>query len=43
MTMDFKVADKKVLSGIKSGQSVTFGLSKEANSGYVISHIEPAK
>lgn len=43
MTMDFKVADKKVLSGIKAGQSVTFGLTKEAKTGYVISHIEPAK
>ncbi|MBU1690033.1 MAG: copper-binding protein [Gammaproteobacteria bacterium] len=43
MTMDFKVADKKVLSGIKAGQVVTFGLTKEAKTGYVISHIEPAK
>jgi len=43
MTMDFKVADKKILSGIKAGQSVTFGLTKEAKTGYVISHIEPAK
>ncbi len=43
MTMDFKVADKKLLSGIKAGQAVTFGLAKEAKNGYVISHIEPAK
>lgn len=43
MTMDFKVADKKLLSGIKSGQTVTFGLARDAKSGYVISHIEPAK
>jgi len=43
MTMDFKVANKKVLSGIKAGQVVTFGLTKEAKTGYVISHIEPAK
>lgn len=43
MTMDFKVANKKFLSGIKTGQSVTFGLTKEAKIGYVISHIEPAK
>lgn len=43
MTMDFKVADKKILSGIKVGQAVTFGLTKEAKTGYVISHIEPAK
>lgn len=43
MTMDFKVADKKLLSGIKSGQTVTFGLARDAKNGYVISHIEPAK
>jgi Cu/Ag efflux protein CusF len=43
MTMDIKVADKKILSGVKSGQTVTFGLTKDAKSGYVISHIEPAK
>lgn len=43
MTMDFKVADKKLLSGVKTGQTVTFGLTKEASGGYVISHIEPAK
>lgn len=43
MTMDFKVADKKLLSGIKAGQSVSFGLARDAAGGYVISHIEPAK
>jgi Cu/Ag efflux protein CusF len=43
MTMDFKVADKKQLSGIKSGQTVSFGLAKDPAAGYVISHIEPAK
>jgi Cu/Ag efflux protein CusF len=43
MTMDIKVADKKALSGIKPGQTVTFGLTKDAKTGYVISHIEPAK
>lgn len=43
MTMDFKVADKKLLSGIQSGQTVTFGLARDEKSGYVISHIEPAK
>ncbi|OIP08064.1 MAG: hypothetical protein AUK53_10775 [Betaproteobacteria bacterium CG2_30_59_46] len=43
MTMDFKVANKKLLSGIKVGQAITFGLAKEAKTGYVISHIEPAK
>jgi len=43
MTMDIKVADKKLLSGVKPGQAVTFGLTKEGGSGYVISHIEAAK
>lgn len=43
MTMDIKVADRKMLSGVKPGQTVTFGLSKEGGSGYVISHIEAAK
>jgi len=43
MTMDIKVADKKILSGLKSGQAVTFGLAKDPQAGYVISHIEPAK
>lgn len=40
MTMDFKVADKRQLSALKAGQAVTFGLSKDATLGYVISHIE---
>lgn len=43
MTMDFKVADKKVLTGIKAGQNVTFGLTKDPKAGYLISHIESAK
>lgn len=43
MTMDFKVADKKLLSSVKSGQAVSFGLSKEPQVGYVISHIETTK
>jgi len=43
MTMDIKVADKKILSGVKSGQVVSFGLIKDPKAGYVISHIEPAK
>ncbi len=43
MTMDIKVADKKILSGLKTGQAVTFGLTRDAQAGYVISHIEPAK
>lgn len=43
MTMDFKVTDKKLLSGIKTGQAVKFGLIKDPAAGYVISRIEPAK
>ena len=46
MTMDFKVADKRQLATLKAGQTVSFGLSKDATLGYVISHIEvvgPAK
>jgi len=40
MTMDFKVADPRQLSALKAGQTVSFGLVKDANLGYVISHIE---
>jgi Cu/Ag efflux protein CusF len=43
MTMDFKIADKKLLSGIKSGQTVTFALTRDAKNGYLISQIAPAK
>lgn len=43
MTMDMKVADRKILSGLKAGQAVTFGLIKDPKAGYVISHMEPAK
>ncbi|PWB47735.1 MAG: hypothetical protein C3F18_11935 [Nitrosomonadales bacterium] len=43
MTMDIKVADRKILSGLKSGQVVSFGLSKDPRAGYVISHIETVK
>ncbi|MBS4098934.1 MAG: copper-binding protein [Sulfuricella sp.] len=43
MTMDIKVADKKLLSGVKPGQTVTFGLTKDPQAGYVISRIEAAK
>ncbi len=43
MTMDIKVADRKILSGVKSGQVVSFGLIKDPKAGYVISHIEAAK
>lgn len=43
MTMDFKTADKKLLTGIKNGQTVNFGLIKDPAAGYVISRIESAK
>jgi Cu/Ag efflux protein CusF len=43
MTMDFKVADKKSLSRVRTGQAVSFGLSKDPRDGYVISHIDPSK
>lgn len=43
MTMDIKVADRKILSGVKPGQLVSFGLIKDPKAGYVISHIETVK
>lgn len=43
MTMDIKVADKKILSGLKAGQMVTFDLTKDARAGYIISRIAPSK
>ncbi|MFA5242362.1 MAG: copper-binding protein [Sulfuricella sp.] len=43
MTMDIKVADRKILSGVKPGQVVSFGLVKDPKAGYVISHIETVK
>lgn len=43
MTMDFKVVDKQQLSALKPGQTVSFGLVKDATQGYVISHVEPVK
>lgn len=43
MTMDFKVVDKQQLSTLKPGQTVSFGLVKDATLGYVISHVEPVK
>ena len=43
MTMDIKVADRKILSGVKPGQVVSFGLTKDPKAGYVISHIETVK
>jgi Cu/Ag efflux protein CusF len=43
MTMDIKVADRKILTGVKPGQRVSFGLSKDPKAGYVISHIESVK
>lgn len=43
MTMDIKVKDARLLSGIKPGQTVSFGLVKDPAAGYVISRIEAAK
>lgn len=43
MTMDIKVADKAVLKGVKPGQTVAFGLTKDPKAGYVITRIEPVK
>lgn len=42
MSMDFKVVDKQQLATLKSGQTVSFGLIRDAELGYVISHVEPA-
>jgi len=43
MTMDFKVADRKLLGNLKVGQSIVFALGKDPVVGYVITRIEPAK
>ncbi len=43
MTMDIKVRDAKLLTGIKPGQKVDFGLAKGADGQYVISRIGAAK
>lgn len=43
MVMDFRVADKKLLAGIKPGQVVSFGLIKDPALGYIIARIEIAK
>lgn len=43
MTMDIMVADKTVLNGVKPGQTVAFGLTKDPKAGYVITRIESAK
>lgn len=42
MAMDFKVADQRLLAGLKPGQTIGFGLAKDATHGYVISRIEAA-
>lgn len=39
MTMDFKVADKKLLNSIKAGQKITFNLYKDPQVGYLISSV----
>ena len=43
MTMDFKVTDRKLLAGLKPGQSIVFALIKDPVAGYLISRIEAAK
>lgn len=43
MTMDIRVRDAKLLTGIKPEQKVDFGLVKGADGQYVISRIEAAK
>lgn len=43
MTMDIKVQDAKLLSGLKPEQKVNFSLVKGADGQYVISRIEAAK
>jgi Cu(I)/Ag(I) efflux system periplasmic protein CusF len=43
MTMDIKVKDAKLLTGLKPEQKVNFSLVKGADGQYVISRIEAAK
>lgn len=43
MTMDIKVQDAKLLTGLKPEQKVDFGLVKGADGQYVISRIGAAK
>ncbi|MBI4988657.1 MAG: copper-binding protein [Rhodocyclales bacterium] len=43
MTMDIKVQDARLLTGIKPEQKVNFSLVKGADGQYVISRIEAAK
>jgi Cu(I)/Ag(I) efflux system protein CusF len=43
MTMDIKVQDARLLTGIKPEQKVDFGLVKGADGQYVITRIEAAK
>jgi Cu/Ag efflux protein CusF len=43
MTMDFKVADRKLLGNLKAGQGIVFGMTKDPVLGYVITRIELAK
>ena len=43
MTMDIKVQDARLLTGLKPEQKVDFGLVKGANGQYVISRIGAAK
>ena len=43
MTMDFRVADKSLLKGLKAGDEVNFDLAKGPGGGYVISGIAITK
>lgn len=43
MTMDFRVKDAKLLSGIRPEQKVSFSFVKGVEGGYVITRIAPAK
>jgi Cu/Ag efflux protein CusF len=43
MTMDFTVADRKLLGNLKAGQGIVFGMTKDPVLGYVITRIELAK
>jgi Cu/Ag efflux protein CusF len=43
MTMDFKVADKQALAGLKEGEQVEFHFTEESAGQYAITHISPQR
>lgn len=43
MNMDFKVANAKLLKGLKVGQKVTFELKSEGGMNALVTAIQPAK